>query len=81
MHSAGPAYGTGGYLDGVKDKMSTKIEPSKDAYREQTHPAVIAHAETNRPALYRQSGLHPAHRGLVEGGVATACSAMSIGMR
>jgi taurine dioxygenase len=52
VHSAGPAYGTGGYLDGVKDKMSTKIEPSKDAYKEQIHPAVIAHAETARPALY-----------------------------
>lgn len=52
VHSAGPAYGTGGYLDGVKDKMSTPIEPSKDAYKEHTHPAVIAHAETNRPALF-----------------------------
>lgn len=52
VHSAGPAYGTGGYLDGVKDKMSTKIEPSRDAYKEQTHPAVIAHAETGRPSLY-----------------------------
>lgn len=52
VHSAGAAYGTGGYLDGVKDKMSTKIEPSKDAYREQIHPVVIAHAETNRPSLY-----------------------------
>jgi taurine dioxygenase len=52
VHSAGPAYGTGGYLDGVKDKMSTKIEPSKDAYQEQVHPAVIAHAETAKPALY-----------------------------
>ena len=52
VHSAGPAYGTGGYLDGVKDKMSTKIEPSKDAYKEQIHPAVIAHAETAKPALY-----------------------------
>jgi taurine dioxygenase len=52
VHSAGPAYGTGGYLDGVKDKMSTKIEPSKEAYKEQTHPAVIAHAETAKPALY-----------------------------
>ena len=52
VHSAGPAYGTGGYLDGVKDKMSTKISPSPEAYKEQTHPAVIAHAETGRPALY-----------------------------
>jgi taurine dioxygenase len=52
VHSAGPAYGTGGYLDGVKDKMSTRIEPSKDAYKEQTHPAVIEHPETKRAALY-----------------------------
>ncbi len=52
VHSAGPAYGTGGYLDGVKDKMSTKIAPSKDAYKEQSHPAVIAHAETGKPSLY-----------------------------
>jgi taurine dioxygenase len=52
VHSAGPAYGTGGYLDGVKDKMSTTIAPSKDAYREHVHPAVIGHAETARPALY-----------------------------
>ena len=52
VHSAGPAYGTGGYLDGVKDRMSTPVAPSKDAYREQSHPAVIAHAETKRPALY-----------------------------
>ena len=52
VHSAGMAYGTGGYLDGVKEKMSTPIEPSKDAYREHVHPAVIAHAETGRPALF-----------------------------
>jgi taurine dioxygenase len=52
VHSAGPAYGTGGYLDTVKHQLSTKIEPSKDAHKEQTHPAVIAHAETGKPALY-----------------------------
>ena len=52
VHSAGPAYGTGGYLDTVKNQLSTKIEPSKDAYKEQRHPAVIAHAETGRAALY-----------------------------
>jgi taurine dioxygenase len=46
------AYGTGGYLDGVKHLMSTPIEPSKDAYREQVHPTVIAHPETGRSALY-----------------------------
>jgi taurine dioxygenase len=52
VHSAGMAYGTGGYLDGVKHLMSTPIEPSKDAYREQVHPAVAAHPETGRAALY-----------------------------
>ncbi len=52
VHSAGMAYGTGGYLDGVKHLMSTPIEPSKDAYREQVHPAVIAHPETGRASLY-----------------------------
>ncbi|MBI3675079.1 MAG: TauD/TfdA family dioxygenase [Proteobacteria bacterium] len=52
VHSAGMAYGDGGYLDGVKHLMSTPIEPSKEARREEIHPAVIAHAETGRPALY-----------------------------
>jgi taurine dioxygenase len=52
VHSAGMAYGTGGYLDGVKHLMSTKIAPSKEAYREEAHPVVIAHAETKRPALF-----------------------------
>jgi taurine dioxygenase len=52
VHSAGPAYGTGAYLDSVKDKMSTKIAPSKEAYAEQTHPAVIEHPGTGRAALY-----------------------------
>ncbi len=63
VHSAGPAYGTGGYLDGVKDKISTPIEPSKDAYKEQVHPAVIAHAETNRPALF----LNPVYTQRIKG--------------
>lgn len=52
VHSAGMAYGTGGYLDAVKHLMSTPIEPSKDAFKEQVHPVVISHAETGRPALY-----------------------------
>jgi len=52
VHSAGAAYGTGGYLDGVKDKMSTPIAPSKEAYAEQTHPVVISHPATGRAALY-----------------------------
>lgn len=52
VHSAGMAYGTGGYLDSVKDKISTPIEPSNEAYREQSHPVVIAHAETGKPTLF-----------------------------
>lgn len=52
VHSAGMAYGDGGYLDSVKHMLSTPIEPSKDARREQTHPAVVAHPDTGKPALY-----------------------------
>ncbi|MBP6010882.1 MAG: TauD/TfdA family dioxygenase [Alphaproteobacteria bacterium] len=52
VHSAGAAYGTGGYLDRVKDKMSTEIVPSADAFQECVHPAVILHPETKRAALY-----------------------------
>jgi len=52
VHSAGMAYGDGGYLDQVKHMLSTVIEPSKDARREQVHPAVIAHPDTGNPALY-----------------------------
>jgi taurine dioxygenase len=52
VHSAGMAYGDGGYLDGVKHLMSTPIAPSPQARREETHPVVIAHPETGKPALY-----------------------------
>jgi taurine dioxygenase len=52
VHSAGMAYGDGGYLDGVKHLMSTPIAPSADARKEETHPVVIAHRETGRPSLY-----------------------------
>jgi taurine dioxygenase len=52
VHSAGMAYGDGGYLDGVKHLMSTQIAPSVDARKEETHPVAIAHAETGRAALY-----------------------------
>ncbi len=52
VHSASMAYGDGGYLDGVKHLMSTPIEPSKEARREETHPVVIAHPDTGKPALY-----------------------------
>jgi len=52
VHSAGVAYGTGGLLDRVKDLTSMAIAPSAEAYREHTHPAVIEHPVTGRPALY-----------------------------
>ncbi len=52
VHSAGMAYGTGGFLDKVKDLTSMAIAPSPDAYAEHVHPAVIAHPATHRAALY-----------------------------
>jgi alpha-ketoglutarate-dependent taurine dioxygenase len=55
VHSAGFAYGTGGYLDSVQDKSSMEIEPSEKAYETQVHPLVIRHPETGRAALYANS--------------------------
>jgi taurine dioxygenase len=52
VHSAGMAYGTGGYLDAVKDKTSMAIEPSADAFRNEVHPVVVRHPESGREALY-----------------------------
>jgi taurine dioxygenase len=52
VHSAGMAYGTGGYLDAVKDKTSMAIEPSPDAFAQQIHPVVVRHPESGREALY-----------------------------
>jgi taurine dioxygenase len=52
VHSAGMAYGTGGFLDKVKDLTSMAIAPSADAYAEHCHPAVIEHPVTRRAALY-----------------------------
>jgi taurine dioxygenase len=55
VHSAGSAYGTGGYLDRVKGRMSTEIAPSGEAFREQVHPVVVRHPESGRAALYVNS--------------------------
>jgi taurine dioxygenase len=52
VHSAGPAYGTGGYLEKVADRTSMAIEPSPEAHRTQVHPVVTVHPSTGRPALY-----------------------------
>jgi len=54
-HSAGFAYGTGGYLDSTADKSSMEIEASDEAFATQVHPVVIAHPNTGRPALYVNS--------------------------
>jgi taurine dioxygenase len=55
VHSAGMAYGTGGYLEAVQEKSSMAIEPSEDAYSRQSHPLVIRHPDTGRSALYANS--------------------------
>jgi taurine dioxygenase len=55
VHSAGMAYGTGGFLDKVKDLTSMAIEPSPDAYQERVHPVVIEHPVTHRAALFVNS--------------------------
>ena len=52
VHSAGMAYGTGGFLDQVKDLTSMAIAPSPDATREYVHPVVVEHPVTGRGALY-----------------------------
>jgi taurine dioxygenase len=54
-HSAGMAYGTGGYLEAVAGKSSMTVAPSADAYAVETHPLVIRHPRTGRPALYANS--------------------------
>jgi len=51
-HSAGMAYGTGGYLEQVAHKSSMAIEPSADAHGVHTHPAVVRHPRTGRLALF-----------------------------
>jgi taurine dioxygenase len=55
VHSAGLAYGTGGYLDKVRGLTSMAIEPSADAYQQRSHPAVVKHPVTGRTALYLNS--------------------------
>jgi taurine dioxygenase len=52
VHSAGFAYGTGGYLDSVKGKSSMAIEPSEEAFRKHVHPLVTRHPRTGRPSLF-----------------------------
>ena len=51
-HSAGMAYGTGGYLEQVAGRTSMAIEPSPEAHQVHNHPAVIRHPRTGRAALF-----------------------------
>jgi taurine dioxygenase len=72
VHSAGAAYGTGGYLDSVKDKTSMAIEPSPEAYRRQVHPLVVRHPETGREALY----VNPVYTMRIDGWTAAESAAL-----
>jgi taurine dioxygenase len=63
VHSAGMAYGTGGYLEKVQGKTSMAIEPSPEAHRRQSHPAVTVHPRTGRKALY----VNPVYATQIEG--------------
>jgi taurine dioxygenase len=63
VHSAGPAYGTGGYLERIGSKSSMAIEPSADAHQTQTHPLVTAHPVTGKPVLY----VNPVYAHTIEG--------------
>lgn len=67
VHSAGMAYGTGGYLESVQSKTSMTIEPSAAAHDQQVHPVVIRHPETGLPALY----VNPVYTTGIEGWPAT----------
>jgi taurine dioxygenase len=51
-HSAGMAYGTGGYLEQVAGRSSMQILPSDEAYQVHTHPMVVRHPRTGRAALF-----------------------------
>ncbi len=63
VHSAGLAYGTGGYLEKVASKTSMTIEPSPDAYRTQAHPIITRHPVTGKSVLY----VNPVYTQTVEG--------------
>lgn len=63
IHSAGFAYGTGGYLESVAAKSSMTIEPAEEAHDARSHPVVIRHPRTGRPALY----VNPVYTTAIEG--------------
>jgi taurine dioxygenase len=63
VHSAGLAYGTGGYLEKVASKSSMTIDPSPDAYKTHAHPMVTRHPVSGRPVLY----LNPVYTQMIDG--------------
>lgn len=67
VHSAGMAYGTGGYLEKVADRTSMAIEPSPEAHRSQVHPMVTVHPRTGRRALF----VNPVYTTRIDGWAAT----------
>ena len=52
LHSAGRAYGTGGYYEKVQDQLSMPIAPSEAAYDVFAHPLVVRHPETGEAVLF-----------------------------
>ncbi len=67
VHSAGPAYGTGGYLESVARKSSMAVTPSADAHATQVHPLVTRHPETGDEVLY----VNPTYTQRIDGWSAT----------
>ncbi len=63
VHSAGPAYGTGGYLEKVAGKTSMAIEPSAQAHETRSHPIITEHPVTGRPVLF----VNPVYAHSIEG--------------
>ena len=52
VHSAAMAYGSDGVFARAKNSTSMEVEPSAEAHRTKTHPAVIRNPLTGRAALY-----------------------------
>jgi taurine dioxygenase len=72
VHSAGMAYGTGGYLEAVKGLSSMAISPSPEAHAEHSHPVIIEHPVTARPALY----VNPVYTTRIDGWTASESAAL-----
>lgn len=67
VHSAGPSYGTGGFLELTSELSSMAIRPSEEAHGTRTHPMVIRHPETGRSALFADPTYTVSIEGLPDG--------------